>query len=165
MNKRPKIALQLSKTDKVIEIIGWIAVVGIWVLTLVNYFDLPDRIPTHYNAAGEADAFGNKSNILALPIISTLLFIGLSFLNKHPHLFNYASEITTKNALHQYKNATRIIRFLKLAIVLIFGIIVFKTIENANGNSDGLGTWFLPFTLAIIFIPIFYFLINSNKSE
>lgn len=165
MNKRPKIKLQLNKTDKTLEIIGWLAVLGIWVLTLLNYFDLPDTIPTHYNASGEADAFGNKSNILTLPIISTLLFIGLTFLNKNPHLFNYASEITAKNALHQYKNASRMIRLLKLAIVLIFGLIAFKTIENANGNATGLGIWFLPFTLAIIFIPIFYFLINSNKSS
>ena len=78
--------------------------------------------------------------------------------NKYPHVFNYQSEITDENALHQYTNATRLIRFLKLTIVIIFGLIVFRTIQNVSGNADGLGTWFLPLTLGMIFIPIIYFL-------
>ena len=68
-------------------------------MTVANYFELPEIIPTHYNEAGEADSYGDKLNILALPIISTLLFIGLTILNKRPHLFNYPSEITKENAL------------------------------------------------------------------
>ena len=34
MNKRPRIKLQLNQTDKVLEIIGWISVFGIWALPL-----------------------------------------------------------------------------------------------------------------------------------
>ena len=119
MDKSPKIELQLNQTDKILEIIGWIAVFGIRVLTVANYLELPEIIPTHYNEAGEADGFGNKSNILALPIISTLLFIGLTILNKRPHVFNYPSEITKENALFQYTNATRMIRFLKIIVMII----------------------------------------------
>ena len=165
MNKRPKIELQLNQTDKFIEIIGWIAVFGIWILTLANYFELPEIISTHYNEIGKADGFGNKLNILALPIISTILFIGLTILNKYPHLFNYPSEITKENALSQYTNATRMIRFLKLTIVIIFGLIVFKTIQNTNGNTNGFGAWFLPLTMGLIFIPIIYFFIKTKKTK
>ena len=120
MDKRPKIELQLNQTDKTLELIGWFAVFGIWVLTVANYSELPDIIATHYNGTGEADGFGNKSNILSLPIISTLMFIGLTVINKYPHLFNYPSEITKENALHQYTTASRMIRFLKFIIMIIF---------------------------------------------
>ena len=165
MDKRPKIELQLNQTDKTLELIGWFAVFGIWVLTVANYSELPDIIPIHYNGTGEANEFGNKSNILSLPIISTLMFIGLTVINKYPHLFNYPSEITKENALHLYTKASRMIRFLKFIIMIIFGLIVFKTIQNANGNANGLGTWFLPLTMGMIFIPIIYFLINTNKKK
>ena len=165
MNKRPRIKLQLNQTDKILEIVGWISVFGIWALPLINYFDLPEIIPIHFNGAGKADGFGNKTHIFVLPIISTLLFIGLTILNKNPHLFNYSSEITKENALHQYTNATRMMRVLKLVVVLIFGLIVFRTIQNVNGNADGLGIWFLPLTMAMIFIPMIYFLINANKKK
>ena len=165
MNKRPRIKLQLNQTDKILEVVGWVSVFGIWALPLINYFDLPEIIPIHFNGAGKADRFGNKTHIFVLPIISTLLFIGLTTLNKHPHIFNYPSQITKENAVHQYTNATRMMRVLKLVIVLLFGLIIFKTIENVNGNADGLGTWFLPFTIGLFISLTIYFLIISMKDK
>ena len=165
MNKRPRIKLQLNQTDKILEIVGWISVVGIWALPLINYSILPEIIPIHFNGAGKANGFGNKTHIFILPIISTLLFIGLTILNKHPHIFNYPSQITKENAVHQYTNATRMMRVLKLVIVLLFGLIIFKTIENVNGNADGLGTWFLPFTIGLFISLTIYFLIISMKDK
>jgi|SRR5690554_3955229 len=164
MNDRPKIKLQLSSTDKVMEAIGWIIVFGTWILVLISYSTLSEIIPIHYNGSGQADGFGKKINILTLPIVSTVLFIGLTVLNNYSHLFNYTSEITKENSIHQYTNATRLIRYMKLAIAIIFAYLVFMTIQNAKGNADGLGVWFLPFTMGLLFVPIFYFLINSNKT-
>jgi uncharacterized membrane protein len=165
MNQRPRIKLELRQSDKIFELLGWLSVLGIWTLTLYNYVDLPEIIPTHFNARGKADGFGSKSNILSLPIISTALFLGMTLLNRKPYLFNYPSVITEENALEQYTNATRMIRVLKLVIVLIFGIIVLKTIQNVKGNQDGLGAWFLPLTMAMIFIPVFYYLIIAAKGK
>ena len=165
MNKRPRIKLQLNQTDKILEVVGWVSVFGIWALPLINYFDLPEIIPIHFNGAGKADRFGNKTHIFVLPIISTLLFVGLTILNKNPHVFNYPSQITKENAVHQYTNATRMMRVLKLVIVLLFGLIIFKTIENVNGNADGLGTWFLPFTIGLFISLTIYFLIISMKDK
>ena len=165
MNKRPQIKLQLNQTDKILEVLGWVSVVGIWALTLTNYSILPEIIPIHFNGAGKADGFGNKTHIFVLPIISTLLFIGLTTLNKHPHMFNYTSQITKENAVHQYTNATRMMRVLKLVIVVLFGLIVFRKIQIVNGHADGLGTWFLPLTMGMIFIPMLYFLIKSLKKK
>lgn len=164
-NQRPRIALELSKSDKIFELLGWISVIGIWILTLSHYFKLPEIIPNHFNARGVADGFGSKSNILSLPIISTALFLVLTILNKKPHLFNYPSAITVENALQQYTNATRLLRVLKLVIVVIFGLIVLRTIQNVNGNADGLGTWFLPIAMAMIFIPVFYYLIVNAAGK
>ncbi|UGU16537.1 DUF1648 domain-containing protein [Sinomicrobium kalidii] len=163
MTNRPRIKPNLTTTDKIIEIISWIAVPCIWILTLKNYPDLPESIPIHYNSAGEANGFGGKEHILALPIIATILFIGLATLNKYPHIFNYPVLITQKNALQQYTYATRLLRILNLVIVIIFGLIVYKTIQNVNGNANGLGIWFLPTTLALIFVPIIYYLLKIRK--
>lgn len=164
MKERPKLELKLSKTDQMIEIIGWVLVISVWVMTLVNYQSLPEVIPTHYNGSGVADGFGDKWMILTLPLVSTILFIGLSVLNKFPHVFNYPTPITPENAFTQYKNATRLIRILKVIVVIIFGHIAFQTIRHANGQTEGLGTWFLPFVLGLIFIPLAYFAIKSLNS-
>ncbi|PVW13901.1 DUF1648 domain-containing protein [Marixanthomonas spongiae] len=163
MNGRPKIKIKPTKTDKTLEIIGLFLLVGFWCMTIINYTKLPEVIPTHYNGMGEADGFGGKVNILILPIIATILFIGLTKLNKYPHLFNFPTKITPENALEQYTNATRMMRILKLVIVVIFGLIGFQTIRFANGQINGLGKWFLPMTMGLIFIPLIYFIAKSFK--
>jgi uncharacterized membrane protein len=133
MNNRLKIKLDFTPTDKVFEMLGWTLVLGVGVLAITNYTNLPDTIPVHYNVEGQADRFGEKSGILVLPLISTIIFVGLTILNKFPHIFNYPTDITADNALRQYTNATRLIRYLKIIIVVIFGFIVLQTIRNVNG--------------------------------
>lgn len=162
MSKRPKIDLKLNNTDKFLEIISWLMLIGIWLFTLSNYSVLPEKIPTHYNFLGEADTFGNKKTIFFLPILCSVLFIVLTFLRKHPHTYNnYPIEITNKNAEYHYKNAIRMMLYLKITIAIIFGIIIYKTIKPQSINN--LGIWFLPFSISIVFIPIIYFYINANK--
>lgn len=126
MNGRPKIKLELTTIDKVVEILGWVSILAIWVLIVTNYTSLPDTIPIHYNSSGQTDGIGRKGTILTLPLIATALFAGLTILNKFPHIFNYPASITENNALRQYTNATRLIRYLKFIIVVIFGIMALQ---------------------------------------
>ena len=163
--ERPKIKVQLTTLDKLVEIIGWLLIGAIWVLTISDYSTLPDTIPTHFNGAGKADGFGSKVSIIGLPLIASLLFIGLTVLNRFPHVFNYPTAITQDNALRQYSLATRMLRYLKLVLVLVFGGIEFMTIQHATGKAAGLGAWFLPLTLVLIFIPLIYFVIKSVQAN
>jgi uncharacterized membrane protein len=167
MESKPKIKLGLNATDKIFEAIGWLAVAAIWILTLTAYSRLPEIIPTHYNGAGKADGFSGKGNILALPIVSTILFAGLTILNKFPYAFNYPTHITQENVVRQYTIMTRLIRYMKFIIVVIFGAMAWETIQNQSDSeqSQELGTWFLPLTLGLIFIPLIYFIIKSSKAK
>lgn len=151
--------------DKGLEILGWVFIFSFWLLTIVSYPSLPDSIPTHYNGAGEADAFGKKSSVFSLPIIATILFIGLTVLNKYPHLFNYPNKIHPENAREEYTKACRLIRFLKFSIVFIFELIAWQTIRTAKGETNGLGAWFLPVFIGLILFPLFYYAIQSSKSS
>lgn len=162
MEDRPKIKIDLITTDKVFDILSWIAIVTIWVLTIANYTKLSDTIPTHYNALGQVDGFGGKATILILPIVATVLFFVFTILNK---FLKYPTNITKDKALQRYITGTRMIRYFKLAILIIFGLLVFKTIQNGTGKPDGLGTWFLPFNLGLIFIPLTYFVVKLVRTK
>ena len=161
MKNRPRIKLNLTFTDKLIEVSGWILLLGIWAFTLLSYSNLPETIAIHYNAVGEVNRFGEKSHLLILPIIGTILFVGMTILNKYPHIFNYPTIITEDNALDQYVNATQMIRILKLIIVFVFGLIIYSTISNGDCNSEGIGIWFLPLTITLFTLPTIYYLIRS----
>ncbi|MEY3643421.1 MAG: hypothetical protein RLZZ207_115 [Bacteroidota bacterium] len=162
---RPKIKLIPTTADKLVEALGWLILLALWGWTITHYSSLPDTIPTHFNATGEADGFGSKVSLIALPVIATLLFIGLTVLNRYPQSFNYPTTITKDNALQQYTLATKMLRYLKLVLVLVFGGIEIMTIQNATGKAAGLGTWFLPLTLVLVFLPLIYFLIKSVQKS
>ena len=147
--------------DLIVEIAAIVSVLALWILVAATYSELPDVIPVHYDATGQADAYGDKSKILELPVIATVLYAGLTILSRFPQIFNYPVRITENNASMQYRNAARMLRCVKFSIVLIFGGIVLQTIRNVGGHTEGLGTWSLPVTLAIIFVPVIYFGVKS----
>ena len=163
--ERPKITLIPTTADKLVDLLGWIMLLAIWGWTITHYSTLPDTIPTHFNGAGEADGFGSKVSIIALPVIATLLFIGLTVLNRYPHIFNYPRPVTQNNALRLYTLATRMLRYLKLVLVLVFGGIELMTIQHATGKGAGLGVWFLPLTLVLVFLPLIYFVVKSVQTN
>ncbi|PZP42898.1 MAG: hypothetical protein DI598_16400 [Pseudopedobacter saltans] len=162
---RPKVNLQLSTIDKTFEIVGWMAFLCIWILIIVNYHRLPNSIPIHYNGKGEVDGFGGKTSIIILPTIASFLFVGMTYLNKFPHLFNYPTNITDDNAPIQYTYATRLIRYLKTIIVIIFGWSTLQTIRGAIGSTNSLGVWLFPMMSGLIFIPIVYFVVKSMNAK
>lgn len=163
--ERPKIKLIPTTADKLVDLLGWIILLALWGWTITHYSSLPGTIPTHFNAAGEADGFGSKVSIIALPVIASLLFMGLTVLNRYPHSFNYPTAITQDNALRLYTLATRMLRYLKLVLVVVFGGIEFLTIQHATGKSAGLGAWFLPLTMVLIFLPLIYFVVKSVQTN
>jgi len=165
MEKRSRIKIELTSLDKMVESIGWLALIFLWVLTILNYSKMPETVPIHFNAAGEANGYGNKASIFILPVTGLVLFIGMTILNRFPHIFNYPVNITKENAERQYLNATRTIRYLKSIIVFTFLIIEYQTIQTVSGKSDGLGVWFFPVTMGLILIPTIGFVIRAYRTK
>jgi uncharacterized membrane protein len=165
MEKRPRIKIENTSLDRVVDLAGWLVLAGLWLMILLNYADLPDTIPTHFNAAGKVDDYGSKSTIFLLPVIATLLYGGMTRLNLFPHIFNYTKKITAENALAEYTNSTQMMRYVKLVIVFLFTIIVFKTIQTANGKSEGLGIWFLPLVLVLALALFLVYLLRFYRTK
>ena len=130
ISSRPRVKIQLTKTDKIITLLGWLILTIMWVYTLITYLNLPDIIPTNFNLAGEVSSYGNRSSIFSLPIICLLIFIVLSVLNKFPYIFNYPVAITVESVSQQYRIRTKILRYLKLALSILFLIVIIFIIEK-----------------------------------
>lgn len=163
MNTRPKIKIELNSVDKIMELLGFIMFILLWVITLSLYSKFPERIPTHFNFSGQPDDYGNKVVVLILPIIGSFIFVGLTLINRFPHIFNYPAKITDENAQRQYTFATRLIRYMKLAILVIFTIIVIMISNSINGHTSGLEYLILPSFMLIIFGPMGYFIVQMVR--
>lgn len=161
----PKIAIPLTTSDKIIEITGLVVLVAFWCFTFFHYNQLPEIIPTHFTNNGEVDGYGNKWTIIFSPIIATILYLGITLASRFPHRLNYAVEITPENAQKQYTIFTGLLRILKIAVLLIFFMLDYQTIQLALGLPSLLGKSFMLIVFTLLFAPIFYFLIQSSKNS
>ena len=160
---QPQIRLTKDAFDWTIEIVS----IGLFLLLIILpiywYSQLPDIIPIHFNAAGEVDDSGGKLTIWALMAIGAVLFIGMYFLNKYPHIFNYPVEITEENAKRQYRTATKLMRSLNLVVVATFCYLEWEIISSAMNGAGGLGPYFLPIFLVTISGSIIFYLIRATS--
>jgi uncharacterized membrane protein len=73
-------------------LIAALVIAATFIVTLVFYPDLPDRIPAHWNLRGEVDRYGDKREIFLLPgamVFFALLFAALPWLS--PRRFEVGS--------------------------------------------------------------------------
>ncbi|HZV68040.1 MAG TPA: DUF1648 domain-containing protein [Saprospiraceae bacterium] len=163
MESRPKLILELSPTDKFIEAAGWAALLLLWGLSILYYTNLPEIIPTHFDSSGQVNAYGSKMSLMFLPVLGTLLVIGLTILNMYPHIFNYPVKVTKETALRQYINATRMLRFFKLMVVLVISLMITIINHAATNNSGKISFLLMPITLGMIILPLVYFTIKAFR--
>lgn len=165
MNKRPRIKIEPTEGDILFERMSWFLLIILWVIAIFCFINLPATMPIHFNSAGQPDNYGSRTTIFLLPAVGTILFGGITLLNKFPFLFNYPVKITSDNALRQYTIAIRMMRYLKFILLIIFSYIEVMMYLTATGNSTGLSFWFLPVMLALIFIPLIYFVVKLIKAR
>jgi uncharacterized membrane protein len=166
--KRPKLRVRPQKEDKLLEIAGWIVILGTWLLVVLSYAGLPNKIPAYYDFGGDVAAWGGKVRIFILPTLSTLLLLIITYFNFHPHLLNYPVNIDAKNAFKHYFVAVRFNRYVKLLIALIFFIVTLRTIEMAHGHLGKIGFWSIPIILIIFVFPmatLLIYLFNKDRLD
>ncbi len=162
---RPRLKPEFWPADWLLE---GLALIGL--LFFIGYFiyhfpKLPQIIPSHFNAAGEVDAYSSKSSLWLLAGMTVFIYGLLTFISFIPDKFNFLVKITVQNANVQYSMAVRLIRYLKLIIVLLFTYIFYSTIRAASYPSSGLGLWFIPVFLCLLFIPIILYGVFSYKRK
>jgi len=163
MEKRPGLQLTLSKTDKILEKTGLVLLVACWMLTMYVFAKSPDTIPVHFNASGQADHYGNKAILWILVVLPSIIYVVLSLIGKHPQNFNYLVRLTAKNAEQQYTISTRIIRFMKIAVLIIFLAVIFVIYLTVTKTIHGPGFWFFPFTIGLVLVPAAIMVVQSLK--
>lgn len=153
MGTRPKIKIELTPIDKIIEILGWLCLGTVWVLEILRSPRLSNYFQIHYNATEAFNGLYIKNLNYSSLVSVTFTFVALTILNRFPNIFNYPVPITEHNAGKQYINATRMIRYLKL--VIVFSPLV----------GNGSGTWTLPLFTSALIIPTLFFVIKSLKMK
>lgn len=161
---RPKIKLPYSLPEKLLQVLSIASLLGLIILAAFSMSSLPAIIPTHFGVDGRPDGWGGKGTLLMLPILSAVLYVGITILERFPWTYNYPVEITEENAAGQYKLARRMLEWVKTVIIAVFLYLLWQTVQMAKGLSDGMGAWFLPISLIVLFSGIGFGIYKMTRS-
>ncbi len=122
----------------------------LWGFTAIHFGDLPETIPTHFNALGEPDKFSSKTHCWGIPILALLLYLLLNQVLKR-------KEIQPKEF--------KVISCLQLSLIMIFGYIQLSSFLVALSRTEGLGRGFLPISILLLVVPSIWVILQKNKAE
>ena len=132
------------------KILSLAIIIAITVIALYCVLSGPETIILHWNIGGEAESYGSKYLILALPVISLIVFLLIVNQEKHPYDTSLVSEKSRKN--RNPKALRDIMPILLLAILYITAC----SVQIISMSS------LVPFSLIIIAIILFMY--KSRKS-
>ena len=132
------------------KIISLAIIIAITIIALYCILSGPETIILHWNIGGEADSYGPKYLILALPVISLIVFLLVINQEKHPYDTSLLSEQSRR------KSNPKAIRTI-MPILMV--VILYLTACSAQ---------MLPMSsivlLSLIFLAIIIFMYKSRKS-
>lgn len=153
MKSQPVIDLPKSGAEIWLDVAAWLFTGLCFALAIGYYGDLPEQIPTHFNASGAADKFGSRNTIFLLPAIAAVLSAGMIFLLKYPHKFNYLNKITPENAAFEYSRMRFLLRAVNALTSLLFLVITWDVLQAALKGSGGLSVLFWIVFMLVVMVP------------
>ncbi|MDR3741147.1 MAG: DUF1648 domain-containing protein [Terracidiphilus sp.] len=112
---------------------------------------LPDRVPTHFDVAGNPNAWGSPSGLLLLPVIALCVYLLISVVARFPQSFNYPVRVTPAN-VERLRNATLdMLSWVKAEIGWLFAVLQWAFVRSALTGNGALFPKILPVFLVVIF--------------
>ncbi|WP_153733129.1 DUF1648 domain-containing protein [Sporosarcina obsidiansis] len=154
--EKPKLDIPKPGFAKAFDVLTIALFAACIVYMFLQWSQLPDRIPAHFGAAGEVDRWGSKYELLILPAIGIFLWVTLSFLEKHPNLYNYIN-LRPDNIETQYRYGVVFMNVTKNVSTLLIIFIMWQTNEIALERVQSLNSLFFFGILGALFISIGYY--------
>ena len=140
--------------DRILEVISLLVMIGTTFYLIVGWNSFPDRIPAHYNAAGEIDRWGGKGELIFLLVMMWILYIGITLIQRFPQIWNTGVQVTQENRERVYRTLMYMLETLKLLMVAGLS---FLTVYGMTGKN--LPVWFLFVFIGGLFADLIFWMV------
>lgn len=163
MIKGKKIDLPKTATEILANVAGYSVFVITIAFMIFGWDKLPEEIPAHFNAAGEANRYGSAIELLILPVIGILIGAGMEALERFPEIHNYPARLDDSNREAFYLNSRLMLNLSKNMIFIIFSIVILEMMSVAISETSLFGEWLLPVILILVLGPVVFGMIQRRK--
>ncbi len=125
---------------------------------------LPARVATHFDAAGNPNGWGEPSMLPLFPAVAVAIYLLMTLVAQFPASFNYPVEVTAENRPQLEALALDMIAWIKMEMVCLFAWIQWSTIEVARRGHGGLSPALLPVSIGVVFGTIGWFFAAMRRT-
>ncbi|MEK3766252.1 DUF1648 domain-containing protein [Solibacillus sp. FSL K6-4121] len=160
--KQPKIDIPKTRSEWVMDIIGYVALAVMIAILVMNWRDMPNEVPAHFDGSGTVDRWGSKMELIILPGIAIALHFFLMVFEKFPQSHNYPERLNESNREAFYQNSRQTLNYMRNIINILFAYIVYRSVAIALGDDAVIG-WPFFVILIVLFIVLIWKMIKTSK--
>ena len=150
-----------SLYQRIAGILSTVLLLGSIVYILILWHKLPEQIPTHYNMAGEIDAYGGRGILLLMPIIGLVMNLTLAIVGRFPQSWNTGVRVTVLNRTRGYRLVRDLMADLRLSMAVFFagfGIYQASLPRHFSG-------WIGPMLVVLLVVPLLRYFLRLRRAR
>ena len=150
--------LSYTVWQKIAEILSAIVIIVTFTALIFYWPQIADKIPSHYNSAGQPDAWSNKSMLIALAVVQIVLFVGITVLSLIPKIWNIPVAVSEAGKQLMILKTRTMICTMKLLLVIGFSYIL---LCSASGKQ--LSGWFMALMIITVIGNMVYYFVKTAQ--
>lgn len=145
--------------DQIMNRLSLLLLLGTVVFLTAFWQRIPDKVPMHFNAAGEIDRWSSRTELLILPVISWLVYGLLTVVEQIFRTWNAGG-----NGIKKQEQVHILLRHL-LSTLKLLVVVIFTWITVWCALALPLPVWFLPVTLVAVFGDMVYWIVRLIRAQ
>jgi hypothetical protein len=164
--ERPVLKLAPSRVERVADAVAAIGVLVCFAAVAATFVFVDGPIPTHMNARGEVDAWGDSKGVLVvLAMLGAGIPAALTGLRGSPQNYNYgAAVVTAENAPRLYRLGRELVAIMGASVAWTFAKITAEFGMIGAGFHLPTGPGGLILTLALTFVPLGIYIVRIHRA-
>lgn len=142
---------------------GWL----VWMTysALAGSERLPDRVPIHFDAAGNANRWGSPAVLLLLPSIAIGVYLLLTVISLFPGSFRYSFTVTEVNRERLQGLTLSLLTWIKVEMLGLFAWLQREILNAAREGQAHISSWLVPLFLVIVFGTVGWHLMGMMQAR
>ena len=112
---------------------------------------LPQRIPTHFDASGQPNAWGSPGSLWLLPVIGWALYLLITLVSLFPSAFNLPRRTRAVNRARLEALTLQMLAWVKTELACLFLYIQWSILQLVRQGNAALNPWFMPVFMVVVF--------------
>ncbi len=144
----------MRKGLEIICLAGLASIFGITWQAFNGPVSLPARVPTHFDAVGNANAWGPPSTLWFLPAIATALYLFITLISLLPTRIRKAANLSPECRARMETLTHQMVAWIKLELICLFVWIQWSILDAVRQGEGNLSPLAVPIFIAAILVTM-----------